>query len=158
MWNHWTRSLEFLALASGVSTLFVVVVSIAVLLASISKPWLIGIQNEPHWSLAIGSGRLKAWVAEPGFFAPHETWAASWYRGLDGQPIRWDFTLHRGTTGGVVVIAIPLWAIAAVSGAGGVNLICAVLISRLPRQQHTQVADMDVDQASAKSTPTIASK
>ena len=155
MWNRWTRSLEFLVLSYGASALCVTVVAIGAFLASISTPWLIGIQNEPHWSWAIGSGRLKVWVAEPGFFAPDETWTASWYRGLDGQPIRWDFTMHRGSTGGVVVIAIPLLTIAAISGA---NLICSVLIFRQSKQQHAQTTNIGLEQTSAKSTVTIVSK
>ena len=158
MWSRWTRSLQFLALCSGATALCVTVVAIAAFLASISNPWLIGIQNEPHWSCAIGSGRLKVWVAELGFDKTFETWTASWYRGLDGRPIRWDFTFSRGSTGGIVVIAIPLWAIAAVSGAGGINLIGAVLISRLPKELHALSADRDKDQTSANSTVTIASK
>jgi len=96
----------------GAVTTVAITGSITLIFLSRGDPWRFGQQHEPHWSWAIGSGRLKLWVAEPGIFAPTDTWASSWYRGLDGSPTRWDFTLHRGSTGGVVVMAIPLWSLA----------------------------------------------
>ena len=121
--SHWSRSREVLCLSSGAVSLLVSAVAVVLLLLSESTPWLIGVQNEPQWSWAVGSGRLKVWVAEPGWFSEKDRWTSSWYRGLDDQPIRWDFTLHRGSTGGVFVIAVPFWAIAVVGCASGVFLL-----------------------------------
>lgn len=36
---------------------------------------------------------------------------------------RWGFTVHRGSTDGVLVIALPLWAIAGVGGFCGAYLL-----------------------------------
>ena len=101
----------------------------ALLFLSRSNPWFAGAQNEPHYSWAVGSGRLKLWVADPGASAGGR-WSNSWYRNLDGQPIRWDFTLSRGSTGGVLVLAIPLGAVAGICGVAGVCFL--LLRSRVP--------------------------
>lgn len=111
-------------------SLLVATTAIALLVRSRSDPWLVGVQNEPHWSWAVGSGRLKVWVAEPGVPQKYDWWTSSWYRGLDGQPIRWDVTLHRGSTGGVIVFAIPLWLLAGVFGLLGA---CSVWFARQTR-------------------------
>lgn len=105
--------------------------TIAVLVSSRSNPWLVGVQNEPHWAWAVGSGRLKLWLAEPGAFSREDPWTSSWYRGLDGQPLRWDFTLHRGSTGGIIVLALPLWTFACAGSIGG---ICLLFLGRQERQ------------------------
>lgn len=97
--------------------------AVVLLVQSQSNPWLIGVQHEPHWSWAVGSGRLKVWFAEPGTFSRKDSWTNSWYRGLDGQPIRWDVTLSRGSTGGVIVIALPLWTFAVLGGISGMGLL-----------------------------------
>lgn len=102
--------------AVAVFSLLTATAAIALLLLSRSNPWLVGVKNEPHWSWAIGSGRLKTWFAEPGVPQEYEWWTNSWYRGLDGQPIIWGFTLHRGSTGGVIVLAIPLWFFTGIFG------------------------------------------
>jgi hypothetical protein len=121
--SHWSRSRDVLSVSSGAVSLLIATAAVVLLLLSGSTPWLIGVQNEPKWSWAVGSGRLKVWLAEPGWFSENDRWTSSWYRGLDGQPIRWDFTLHRGSTGGVLVIAVPLWAIAGVGGVSGAFLL-----------------------------------
>jgi hypothetical protein len=105
--------------AIGAVSLFIATTAFVLLLLSRSDPWLIGAQYEPRWSWAIGSGRLKIWVAEPGVPQKSSRWTSSWYRGLDGRPIRWDLTLSRGTTGSVIVIAVPLWLVAAVFALSG---------------------------------------
>ena len=102
----------------GAIALVAIVGSITLMILSRGDPWRFGQQHEPYWSWAIGSGRLKLWIAEPGVFTPTDSWTSSWYRGLDGSPIRWDFTMHRGSTGGVVVMAIPFWSVAL----GGITL------------------------------------
>jgi hypothetical protein len=117
------RTRRVLLCSFGSLALLLSVGALALLLQSRSNPWLIGVQNEPHWSWAVGSGRLKLWLAEPGAFSSNQTWTSSWYRGLDGKPIRWGFTAHRGSTGGVIVIAVPLWAFAGVGGFCGVFLL-----------------------------------
>ena len=115
-------SLRILLVAGGLLCWLLAAGSAALLLESRSNPWLVGIQNEPYWSWAVGSGRLKTWVAEPVLWKEKYGWTSSWYRGLDGQPLRWDVTVHRGSTGGVIVVAIPLWASTVVGLAGG--MIC----------------------------------
>lgn len=112
------RSILLLALA--VSGWFLAAGSAALLLQSRSNPWLVGVQNEPYWSCAVGSGRFKAWLAEPAMWRDQYGWTNSWYRGLDGQSIRWDITVDRGSTGGVIVVAIPLWIFLAAGLAGGI--------------------------------------
>jgi hypothetical protein len=114
------RDLRLLRFSFGTSALLVSAVAIVLLVQSRSKPWLFGGQNEPDWSWAVGSGRLKLWLADRGAFSADETWPASWYRGLDGKPIRWGFTAHRGTTGGVTVIAVPLWTVGILAGFCGI--------------------------------------
>ncbi len=107
--------------------------AVVLLLQSQSNPWLLGVQHEPYCSWAVGSGRLKVWLAEPGVFSRTDVWPNSWYRGLDGQPIRWDVTLSRGSTGGVIVIALPLWTFALLGGISGIGLLFLG-----HKQQHVQ--------------------
>ena len=135
MWNRWTQFLELSSRYFGLFRLSVALVSIVLFVASISNPWLIGVQKKTYCSWAVGSGRLKIWIAEPTQFSNEHLWTNSWFRGLDGQPIRWDFTIPTWPTGGIVVIAIPLWAIAAVSGSGGVYFICTSMSSRRLEQR-----------------------
>ncbi len=118
-----TRRVRMLLWSFGTFSLLLATAAIVLLVQSRSTPWLIGVQNEPHWSWAVGSGRLKIWLAEPEVFSSNDSWTSSWYRGLDGQPIRWGFTVHRGSTGGVIVIAVPLWVIAGVGGFCGTYLL-----------------------------------
>ncbi len=106
----------FLLTSFGVISLLMAMAALVLLLQSRSDPWLVGVQNEPHWSWAVGSGRLKVLIAEPGVPQPYNQWTNSWYRGLDGRPLRWDLTLSRGSTGGIIVIAIPLWIVSSVFG------------------------------------------
>lgn len=96
--NHMPFCCGTLAVLSAVT-------AVVLLFLSRSNPWFAGLQREPYFSWAIGSGRLKVWVAVPGSFSPYVWWTNSWYRGLDGWPIRWDFTLHLGE---IIVVAIPL--------------------------------------------------
>jgi hypothetical protein len=110
------RAHALLLCAAGALSLLIATAALVLLLLSRSEPWRVGVQNEPHWSWAVGSGRLKVWVAEPGVPRPDNWWTSSCYRGLDGEPIRWDFTFSRGSTGGVIVVAIPLWFVSSVFG------------------------------------------
>jgi len=93
----WRLSLSLALLLTG--SLFV---------ASAGRPWLFGVQREPRWAFAIGSGRLKLWWAQQAAFSLNDSWTSSWYRGLDGQTIRWDVSISPGT---VRVVAIPLWPV-----------------------------------------------
>jgi hypothetical protein len=96
--------------------------AIALLLLSRSNPWLIGKQRQPYWAWAVGSGRIKLWVAEqPEFFAPENWWPNMYYRGLDGQAIRWDVTLERQVA--VMVVALPLWLVGLACAAVGTSMI-----------------------------------
>ena len=134
MWKSRTPQFDTRLLYTGILLLSLAIVSSILFVASISNPWLTGVQCEPYYSWAIGSGRLKIWIAELGPYSSKISaellWTSSWYRGLDGQPIRWDFTFSNGSTGGIVVIAIPLWTIIAVSGTAGSSLTCASILSR----------------------------
>ena len=84
----------------------IALVILATWIASAGRPWLCGVQHEPRWATAIGSGRVKVWWARAGAFSPEDGWIASWYRGLDGAPIRWGCS---ASFGAVRVVAIPLW-------------------------------------------------
>jgi hypothetical protein len=112
-----------LLLPSGIVFCLLAMFAAVLFLMSRSTPWLVGRQHEPRWAWAVGSGRVKLWIAEPGVFPPDETWTASWYHGLDGQSIRWDFTLPLIPPAGIFVAAFPLWAVAAFLGIGGASLV-----------------------------------
>lgn len=81
-----------------------IVISLTIWLSSTGTPWLIGQQREPRWAWALGSGRLKLWWSSD--HPADRTWTTSWYRGLDGRPIRWDITFSRNV---VNTLALPLW-------------------------------------------------
>lgn len=96
---------------------------------SSGSKWLIGEQHEPYYSWAVGSGRIKIWLAEDDAFEPGDWWARGWYRGLDGDPLRWDFDYHHASTGGITVVAIPFWFIGIVALICGLSM--AIVWSRL---------------------------
>ncbi|MFO0918593.1 MAG: hypothetical protein U0872_09795 [Planctomycetaceae bacterium] len=123
-----------LLIPTGIALCLLAIAASTLFLLSRSTPWLIGRANEPRWAWAIGSGRVKLWVAEPGAFQPQDTWTASWYHGLDGQPTRWDLTLPELSPGGVFVVALPLWGFAILWGTAGMLLLALGLRNRrVPR-------------------------
>lgn len=83
--------------------------------ASLGQPWCLGIQREPRWACAVGSGRVKLWWAKDGAFMTGDTWTSSWYRGLDGSAVRWGVDASFGV---VRVVAIPLWPFFTVAASG----------------------------------------
>ena len=129
--RHSNRDFHRLLFPTGIAFCLLAIAACTLFLLSRSTPHLTGRQHEPDWAWAVGSGRVKVWIAEPGAFAPHDTWTASWYRGLDGQPLRWDFTLPPLSPGGVFVFAIPLWVIAILSATGGMLLVSLGIRNRV---------------------------
>ncbi|MHC4976270.1 MAG: hypothetical protein ACYTF7_06655 [Planctomycetota bacterium] len=87
------------------------------LVVSRGDPWFAGHNHEPNWAWAVGSGRLKIWVAGPDYAL--DWWPNMYYRGLDGSPLRWDLQFVNNTTRGVYACAIPFWLLAGLSGGMG---------------------------------------
>jgi hypothetical protein len=115
------RLLRTFLLSGGAASWLLALAATVLLLLSRSEPWLMGKQHEPHWSWAVGSGRIKLWVAQPEAFESHDWWPAMYYRGLDGSPIRWDVTLNRQE--GLTVMALPLWLVALAGAIAGTSMI-----------------------------------